>query len=127
MPWLRLDALMLNIVWVLPRFSQIATRQVSWAWITAACFIPVSLQPACNAQLICDLHKVSFGWAAGKNFPAPFLITIHRSYAGDVSLAAYIQSSLSGMDLPDEGVSPLGAVMSFLYSGVRQKRLQVQC
>lgn len=48
LPWLRLDALALNIVWVLPRYSKIAKQNVSWAWITAATFIPIS-----------------FGWAAG--------------------------------------------------------------
>ncbi|KAF9123591.1 hypothetical protein BGX30_001341 [Mortierella sp. GBA39] len=42
---------------------------------------------------------VSFGWAAG-----------------DVSLAAYIQSALSKMENPNDKVSPLGAVMAFLYS-----------
>jgi hypothetical protein len=42
---------------------------------------------------------ISYGWAAG-----------------DVSLAAYIQSSLNGMDINEPGISPLGAVMSFLYS-----------
>ncbi|SGY60636.1 BQ5605_C007g04460 [Microbotryum silenes-dioicae] len=84
LPWLRLDALALNIVWILPRFSQIAKpRQVRWAWYIAACFIPIS-----------------FGWAAG-----------------DVSLAAYIQSSLTTMDFAAaKDVSALGAVMAFLYS-----------
>ncbi|KIY66864.1 hypothetical protein CYLTODRAFT_398145 [Cylindrobasidium torrendii FP15055 ss-10] len=48
MPWLRLDALMLNLVWLLPFFSTRATHQVVWAWRTGACFIPIS-----------------FGWAAG--------------------------------------------------------------
>lgn len=82
LPWLRLDALMLNIVWVLPRYSRIAKPTVKWAWITAATFIPIS-----------------FGWAAG-----------------DVSLAAYIQASLSDKDFGHSGVSALGAVMAFLYS-----------
>ncbi|KAF9355871.1 hypothetical protein BGX26_006021 [Mortierella sp. AD094] len=41
---------------------------------------------------------VSFGWAAG-----------------DVSLAAYIQSALAKIERPDDKVSPLGAVMAFLY------------
>ena len=62
LPWLRLDALMvvyvcvsaaidlnilryqqLNLVWTLPRFSQIATKDVHWAWILAAVFLPISL------------------------------------------------------------------------------------
>lgn len=48
LPWLRLDALMLNLVWILPHFSKIAKKDVSWAWRVAGIFIPVS-----------------FGWAAG--------------------------------------------------------------
>lgn len=82
LPWLRLDALMLNLVWVLPRYSQILPRQVSSAWIVAATFIPIS-----------------YGWAAG-----------------DVSLAAYIQSSLNQMGHKYKDISALGAVMAFLYS-----------
>jgi len=83
-PWLRIDALALNIVWVLPYFSTIAKKDVAWAWMVAGCFIPIS-----------------FGWAAG-----------------DVSLAAYIQSALSVGDYATKyaGVSALGAVMAFLYS-----------
>jgi hypothetical protein len=63
-PWLRIDALALNIVWILPYFSTIAKQDVSWAWRAAGTFIPIS-----------------YGWAAG-----------------DVSLAAYIQSALSAGD-----------------------------
>ncbi|KAF7502639.1 hypothetical protein GJ744_005414 [Endocarpon pusillum] len=47
MPWLRLDALMLLIVWYLPYWTS-PRNQVRQAWIVAATFIPVS-----------------FGWAAG--------------------------------------------------------------
>ena len=47
MPWLRLDALMLLIVWYIP-FWQPPPGQVSEAWIVAATFAPIS-----------------FGWAAG--------------------------------------------------------------
>ncbi|KAK9372296.1 uncharacterized protein V1513DRAFT_452809 [Lipomyces chichibuensis] len=47
MPWLRLDSLMLLIVWYLPYWSP-PSGQVKYAWIVAATFIPVS-----------------FGWAAG--------------------------------------------------------------
>ncbi|EST05170.1 Major facilitator superfamily [Kalmanozyma brasiliensis GHG001] len=80
MPWLRLDALLLNLVWVMPFFPY--TRgAVSSAWKLAAVFIPIS-----------------FGWAAG-----------------DVSLAAYIQSTLARMEAKDKDVSALGAVMAFLY------------
>ncbi|KAF9921048.1 hypothetical protein FBU30_008967 [Linnemannia zychae] len=81
-PWLRLDALGLLIVWILPYSYPDPTKALSFAWTLAAIWIPVS-----------------FGWAAG-----------------DVSLAAYIQSALSKMEKPDEKVSPLGAVMAFLYS-----------
>jgi len=101
MPWLRLDALALNIVWILPYFSTIAKKDVTWAWRAAGTFIPIS-----------------YGWAAG-----------------DVSLAAYIQSALSAGDYSEPypvnvkvhpliifadsrytDVSALGAVMAFLYS-----------
>lgn len=82
-PWLRFDALMLNLVWILPTFAKMATHDVSWAWKIAGCFIPISM-----------------GWAAG-----------------DVSLAAYIQSALtSGEELGTPNISALGAVMAFLYS-----------
>lgn len=43
--------------------------------------------------------SISFGWAAG-----------------DVSLAAYIQASLARLESKNSNVSPLGAVMAFLYS-----------
>ncbi|KAG0315863.1 hypothetical protein BGZ97_007737 [Linnemannia gamsii] len=81
-PWLRLDALGLLIVWILPFSFPDPAKALSYAWTLAAIWIPVS-----------------FGWAAG-----------------DVSLAAYIQSALSKMENPDDKVSPLGAVMAFLYS-----------
>ncbi|ORY89072.1 major facilitator superfamily domain-containing protein [Leucosporidium creatinivorum] len=82
MPWLRLDALALNIVWVMPTFTRTMPRTVGTAWKLAGCFIPIS-----------------FGWAAG-----------------DVSLAAYIQSTLTAMNIKSKDVSPLGAVMAFLFS-----------
>lgn len=81
MPWLRLDALMLLIVWYIP-FWRPLRNQVSQAWVVAATFLPVS-----------------FGWAAG-----------------DVSLAAYIQASLTRLESKEKNVSALGAVMAFLYS-----------
>ncbi|KAH7039213.1 major facilitator superfamily domain-containing protein [Linnemannia elongata] len=81
-PWLRLDALGLLIVWVLPYAYPAKENALTFAWTLAAIWIPVS-----------------FGWAAG-----------------DVSLAAYIQSALSKMENPNDKVSPLGAVMAFLYS-----------
>ncbi|CDZ96793.1 Major facilitator superfamily domain, general substrate transporter [Phaffia rhodozyma] len=79
-PFLRLDALALNIVWILP-FIAVTRGRVGDAWKVAACFIPIS-----------------YGWAAG-----------------DVSLAAYIQSSLAKLENVDPDVSALGAVMAFLY------------
>lgn len=82
LPWLRFDALALNIVWILPSFAKVATNDVSWAWKVSGCFIPISM-----------------GWAAG-----------------DVSLAAYIQSSLSESQFQHAHVSALGAVMAFLYA-----------
>ncbi|KAJ2913945.1 hypothetical protein MD484_g6459, partial [Candolleomyces efflorescens] len=82
LPWLRFDALALNLVWILPAFARIANHDVSWAWKVAGCFIPISM-----------------GWAAG-----------------DVSLAAYIQSVLSESTYRNERVSSLGAVMAFLYT-----------
>ncbi|KZL85362.1 major facilitator superfamily domain general substrate transporter protein [Colletotrichum incanum] len=80
-PWLRLDALMLLIVWYIPYWYP-PSGQVGQAWIVAATFLPVS-----------------FGWAAG-----------------DVSLAAFIQASLARLESKEHRVSPLGAVMAFLYS-----------
>lgn len=80
MPWLRLDALLLMLVWVMPYFPT-TRNNVGSAWRLAATFIPIS-----------------FGWAAG-----------------DVSLAAYIQSTLDKVESRDPDVSSLGAVMSFLY------------
>lgn len=80
-PWLRLDALTLLIVWYLPYWNP-PRNDVSQAWIVAATFLPVS-----------------FGWAAG-----------------DVSLAAYIQATLARKESEEKDVSPLGAVMAFLYA-----------
>ncbi|KXJ92563.1 hypothetical protein Micbo1qcDRAFT_222318 [Microdochium bolleyi] len=81
MPWLRLDAVMLLIVWYLPYWRP-ARNNIGEAWKAAASFIPIS-----------------FGWAAG-----------------DVSLAAYIQASLARVETHQSyEVSPLGAVMAFLY------------
>jgi hypothetical protein len=104
LPWLRLDAILLFVMWVYPygpypalvpvvkngttTFVADAVATSNWAW---------SLFPI----MIC----LSFGWAAG-----------------DVSLAAWIQSRLSKLPrkvLGDKAakyaVSPLGSVMAFLY------------
>lgn len=82
LPWLRLDALGLLIIWILPYAYPAPEKALSFAWTLAAIWIPVS-----------------FGWAAG-----------------DVSLAAYIQSALVKIERADDKVSPLGAVMAFLYT-----------
>ncbi|KAH7100169.1 hypothetical protein BKA62DRAFT_706967 [Auriculariales sp. MPI-PUGE-AT-0066] len=81
-PWLRLDAIMLNLVWTFPRYAQLSKGGVKYAWILAATNLPIS-----------------YGWAAG-----------------DVSLAAYIQSVLNQFRFDEPNISPLGAVMAFLYS-----------
>jgi MFS family permease len=80
-PWLRIDALMLLIIWYIPYYYP-TSGQVKYAWFIALTFIPIS-----------------FGWAAG-----------------DVSLIAYIQSSLTDLETKNKDISPLGAVMAFLYS-----------
>lgn len=79
LPWVRLDALTLNLLWILP--NSYPTEMFDYAWLMA---------------LMCFF--ISFGWAAG-----------------DVSLSAYIQSSLTEYK-EENGVSPLGAVMAFLYT-----------
>jgi hypothetical protein len=40
LPWLRLDALLLQIVWVLP-FIPVKRYSVVSAWRVAACFLPI--------------------------------------------------------------------------------------
>lgn len=79
-PWLRLNACLLLIVWYLPSWW-VPTGRVTDAWVVAATFIPIS-----------------FGWAAGA-----------------VSLTAYIQALLQRQESESDNVSPLGAVMAFLY------------
>jgi hypothetical protein len=80
-PWLRLDAIALLIVWYIPYWRP-RTGDISQAWAVAGMFIPIS-----------------FGWAAG-----------------DVSLSAYIQASVSRLERKRDDVSALAAVMAFLYS-----------
>lgn len=79
-PWLRMDAITLNLIWIIPFFALQGSSN-STAWKLAPCMIPIS-----------------YGWAGG-----------------DVSLAAYIQSTLSKLEQEDDDVSALGAVMAFLY------------
>ncbi|KAG4435368.1 hypothetical protein IFR05_009154 [Cadophora sp. M221] len=85
LPWIRLDSIILSIVWFLA-FWRPAYRKMSQAWVVAGAFAPLS-----------------FGWAAG-----------------DVSLVAYVQSQLQGEEERSrrkyDGISPLSAVMSCLYS-----------
>jgi MFS family permease len=78
--WLRLDSILLLIIWYLP-FYKPSSISVKNAWLIALSFIPSG-----------------FG-AAG----------------ADVSLNAYIQSSLSKPELKDKDVSSLSSVMGFLY------------
>ena len=77
LPWVRIDALTLNLLWILP-FSY-PTEFFTYAWLMA---------------LMCLF--ISFGWAAG-----------------DVSLSAYIQASLSQSKYNS---STLGSVMAFLFT-----------
>ncbi|KAG7439275.1 uncharacterized protein BT62DRAFT_770006 [Guyanagaster necrorhizus] len=85
-PWLRLDALMLNIVWVLPHLTTITGHTVDWAWRLAGIFIPISMS-----------------WAAGDVSLSAYIQAALST--GDASLADRYP-----------GVSHLGAVMAFLYS-----------
>jgi hypothetical protein len=48
MPWLRLDALNLNIIWAYVPLAKMAQPTSAWAWMVGALNIPIS-----------------FGWAAG--------------------------------------------------------------
>jgi hypothetical protein len=80
MPWLRIDACTLLIVWYLSSWW-VPVGRVKDAWIAAGSFVPIGC-----------------GWAAG-----------------DVSIAAYIQALLQRRETEEEDISPLGAVMSFLY------------
>lgn len=80
LPFLRMDALMLPILWYLA-FYYVPKNDISYAWRIAATLVPVSSM-----------------WAAG-----------------DVSLSAYIQASVTDGD-ESSGISPLGCVMAFLYS-----------
>jgi hypothetical protein len=58
------------------------------------------------------MNKVSAAWmVAGTFIPISF-----GWAAGDVSLAAYIQALLQRQEAKHNDVSPLGAVMAFLYS-----------
>ncbi|RPB20091.1 hypothetical protein L211DRAFT_895096, partial [Terfezia boudieri ATCC MYA-4762] len=87
--WVRLDATVLAIIWVVVKWRP-PVFPVVWAWKLAAVFLPISL-----------------GWAAG-----------------DVSLVAHIQATLSAheperdfhSDPEYRTITSLGAVMAVLYS-----------
>ncbi len=79
--WVRLDALMLLVIWYIP-FYHPPPEQVKYAWIIAASLVPIGFASAIS----------------------------------DISLDAYIQSSLTRLESKHQNVSPLGAVMAFLYS-----------
>jgi ABC-type uncharacterized transport system fused permease/ATPase subunit len=69
----------------------------SIVWVTP--FLPVVRRNVQSAWKLAGIFvPISFGWAAG-----------------DVSLAAYIQSALAKLENKDKDVSALGAVMAFLY------------
>lgn len=79
MPWLRLDALMLVIVWYLPYWSP-PRRKVGQAWIVAATFLPIS-----------------FGWAAGDVSLAAYIqasLARKESENRDVSALGAVMSFL---------------------------------
>lgn len=79
MPWLRLDALMLLIVWYLA-FWYPPQEQVAQAWIVAATFIPIS-----------------FGWAAGDVSLAAYIqasLARIESKTKDVSALGAVMSFL---------------------------------
>ena len=79
--WVRLDALMLFIIWYIP-FYYPPADQMKYAWIMAATLVPIGFASA----------------------------------VGDISLDAYIQSSVTRLESKHRNFSPLGAVMAFLYS-----------
>ncbi|KAI8892403.1 hypothetical protein BC833DRAFT_611782 [Globomyces pollinis-pini] len=89
-PWLRLDVIMISFIWVLP-FMYNPT-------LDSRGFAPIGDIYSVCWQLVPFMALISFGWAAG-----------------DVSLAAYVQSRLEGYKQIDKYTTPLGAVMSFLY------------
>ncbi|KAJ7210995.1 major facilitator superfamily domain-containing protein [Mycena rebaudengoi] len=70
-PWLRIDALMVNIVWVMP-FLPVVTGNVQSAWKLAAIFIPIS-----------------YGWAAGDVSLAAYIqATLARMESKDPDVSA---------------------------------------
>ncbi|KAI8892048.1 major facilitator superfamily domain-containing protein [Globomyces pollinis-pini] len=90
-PWLRLDVIMMSFVWILP-FMYAPTN------LDAKGFAPIEDIYTVCWQLAPFMSLISFGWAAG-----------------DISLAAYVQSRLEDYKQIDKFTTPLGAVMSFLY------------
>ena len=88
LPWVRVDALALHVLWILPCGQSILANSsltpLQFAW----CLMPIMV-------------LLSSGWAAG-----------------DVSLSAFIQTQLNSLPQAQlkQVASPLGAVMAFLYS-----------
>ncbi|KAJ3091267.1 hypothetical protein HDU96_003107 [Phlyctochytrium bullatum] len=80
-PFLRLDSILILVVWILPFINVDKSDTHGFTW-----------------KLAPMMSIISFGWAAG-----------------DISLAAYVQSRLAKLEMVDKYTSPLGAVMSFLY------------
>ncbi|TGZ84095.1 hypothetical protein EX30DRAFT_338662 [Ascodesmis nigricans] len=88
-PWIRMDALFLGLVWVLVFYRPVeggslefVEHRVAWAWKVTPVLVPISL-----------------AWAAG-----------------DVSLIAFIQASLNDAGTASTNISALASVMAFLYS-----------
>ena len=86
LPCVRWDALVLNFTWLF--YNVVGPKQLP------------TLDPANLAGIMAViLMFISAGWAAG-----------------DVSMAAYIQSAIPTLKIKTTYVNPLGAVMSFLYT-----------
>jgi len=104
LPWLRLDALALNIVWVLPRYSRIAKPDVSWAWKLAGIWIPISYGWAAGDVSLAAYIQASL---AGKDFGHPNISSLGAVmaflYSAYIILNA-ILSSVLGKVIDDDFV-----------------------
>ena len=89
-------------------FARRSRTPLPWLRLSSILLLIVRYVPFCQPSIIRSRYAsfialsfipISFGWAAG-----------------DVSLGAYIQSSISQLETENKQVSPLGAVMAFLYS-----------
>lgn len=72
LPWLRIDAILLLLVWYVPFYVPAQTGIVSYAWRLAPLFIPIS-----------------FGWAAGDVSLAAYIqAVLAREEGNDVNVSA---------------------------------------